>query len=245
MVICEVCVEGLSGALAATAGGAQRIELCAGLIEGGTTPSLGTVQLAIERAALDVVAMVRPRGGDFLYSEVEFETMLRDVESFRTAGAYGIATGILNPDGTIDTHRMGEIVSAARPMAVTCHRAFDMTSDYRQALESLIDLGVDRVLTSGLKSSVPEGLDTIRELIKSADGRITVMPGCGINEENIREIVESTGAREVHFTAFQTLDSEMKYRNPEPFLGGARVPGEYELQVTDAGRVRSFIKAII
>lgn len=243
MAVCEVCVEGLSGAIAAASGGAQRIELCAGLIEGGTTPSAGTVALALDRAPIDIVAMIRPRGGDFLYSDDEFETMLRDVDSIRAAGVFGIATGMLLRDGTVDVERTARIVEAAQPMSVTFHRAFDMTRDPRESLESLVDLGVDRVLTSGQKRNVSEGLNDIRDLVERAAGRIVVMPGCGVEESNVHDVLETTGASEVHFTAFRCHESQMDYRNPAPMMGGAKVPGEYELQVTDPDRVRNVVWA--
>lgn len=242
MAICEICVEGYAGAVAAEAGGAHRVELCAGLIEGGTTPSAGTISLALERLRIDTVVLVRPRGGDFLYSEEELDTMVRDVEAIRAAGAYGVATGVLTPDGRIDSRRMTRLIAAARPMSVTFHRAFDMTRDPREALENLVDLGVDRVLTSGQKRSVPEGLDLIRELVEWAGGRIVVMPGCGIREDNVRMVLEETGAHEVHFTAFRQIESGMAYRNPDPIMGATELPGEYDLQVTDPERVRELVR---
>jgi copper homeostasis protein len=242
MAICEVCVEGLAGVRAAEVGGAHRVELCAGLVEGGTTPSSGTVALALERVGIDIVVLVRPRGGDFLYTDEEFDTMVRDVEAVRAAGAFGVATGALAAGGRIDVQRTTCLVAAARPMQVTFHRAFDMTRDPREALETLMELGVDRVLTSGQRRSVPEGLELIRELVDQAGNRIVVMPGCGIQEDNLREVLEVTGAQEVHFTAFRSRESEMGYRNPDPVMGASRLPGEYELQVTDPERVREFLR---
>lgn len=243
MITCEVCVEGFSGARAAQEGGGHRIELCAGLIEGGTTPSLGTVSLVLERLSIDTVVLLRPRGGDFLFGDDEFDTMLRDIEVVRDAGAYGIATGVLTSDGRIDTDRFERLIAAAGSMSITCHRAFDMTRDPFEALETLIELGVDRVLTSGQQPSVPEGVELIRELVETAAGRIAIMPGCGIDESNVREIVEKTGVQEVHFTAFSRQDSGMIYRNPRPFMGSVVVPGEYDLQRTDAERVRNVVVA--
>jgi len=244
MITCEVCVEGFSGAAAAEAGGCHRIELCAGLIEGGTTPSLGTLSLVLERLAIPTVVLIRPRGGDFLYNDREFDTMLRDIELVRDAGGLGIATGVLTADGRIDSVQFEQLIAAARPMSITCHRAFDMTRDPIDALETLITLGVDRVLTSGQQPRVPEGLELIRELVELADGRISIMPGCGINEENARDVVEKTGANEIHFTAFSHQQSGMTYRNPRPFMGSVEVLGEYDLQLTDPARVRSFVNQV-
>jgi len=244
MITCEVCVEGFSGAAAAEKGGGHRIELCSGLIEGGTTPSFGTLSLVLERLSVETVVLLRPRGGDFLYTDEEFDTMLRDVEIVRNAGAYGVATGVLTSDGQIDVERFDRLIAAARPMSITCHRAFDMTRDPREAIETLIDLCVDRVLTSGQQPSVPKGIELIRELVDLAAGRISIMPGCGIDEGNVREIVEKTGVKEVHFTAFSHQDSGMTFRNPRPFMGGVELPGEFDLQLTDPERVRGVVREV-
>jgi len=244
MITCEVCVEGFSGAAAAEAGGGHRIELCAGLIEGGTTPSFGALSLVLERLSIPAVVLLRPRGGDFLYNDAEFDTMLRDIEVVRDAGAFGIATGVLTEDGHIDTARFERLITVARPLSVTCHRAFDMTRDPREALETLVELGVDRVLTSGQQPSVPEGIELISELVDLADGRITIMPGCGITEANVRAIVEKTGVEEVHFTAMSQQESGMTFRNSRPFMGSVEIAGEYDLKLTDPERVRGFVNAV-
>ena len=244
MITCEVCVEGFSGAAAAEAGGGHRIELCAGLIEGGTTPSMGTLSLVLERLSIKTVVLLRPRGGDFLYTDEEFDTMVRDIEVVRDAGAYGIATGVLTANGTIDAARFEKLIAASRPLSITCHRAFDMTRDPREALETLIELGVDRVLTSGQQPSVPEGTELIGELVELSAGRIVIMPGCGIEKSNVREIVEKTGVHEVHFTAFSHQESEMIYRNPRPFMGAVDLPGEYDLQLTDPARVGGIVREV-
>ncbi len=244
MITCEVCVEGFSGAVAAEKGGGHRIELCAGLIEGGTTPSLGTLSLVLERLSIPTVVLLRPRGGDFLYNDEEFETMLRDIRVVRDAGAHGIATGVLTADGHIDADRFGKLVAAARPMSITCHRAFDMTRDPREALETLVDLGVDRVLTSGQQPSAPEGIELIRELVELAAGRISIMPGRGINEANARDVVDKTGVKEIHFTARSQQESGMTYRNPRPFMGTVETRGEYDLTRTSPERVMSLVDAV-
>jgi copper homeostasis protein len=243
MITCEVCVEGVPGALGAQEGGAQRIELCAGLVEGGTTPSIGTISRVLDTLSIPTVVLIRPRGGDFLYEPDELEALLRDVEAVKKAGAFGIATGALTRDGDVDRVAMAEVMKAAGPLSVTFHRAFDMTRQPSDALETLVQLGVDRVLTSGQERSVPEGLALIRKLAGKAGGRISIMPGGGVTEANVAGIIRQTGVREVHFTAFRSLESPMVHRNPRPLMGGDRVPGEYERLATDPNRVRRFLDA--
>lgn len=242
MVTCEVCVEGVPGALAAEKGGAHRIELCAGLVEGGTTPSFGTVSKVLEAISIPTVVLIRPRGGDFLYSDEELEVLLRDVETVRKAGAFGIATGALTREGEVDVSAMEGVTAAAGPLSVTFHRAFDMTRDPFESLEVLIRTGVHRVLTSGQERSVPEGLDVIARLVESAKARISIMPGGGVREDNIREIISKTGAREIHFAALSSFESPMDYRNTRPLMGSDRVPGEYERIGTDPDLVDKFMR---
>lgn len=243
-VCCEVCVEGYSGALAAAQGGAHRVELCAGLIEGGTTPSPGNLALSVESLDIPVMVLVRPRGGDFLYSPEEMETLLRDVSMARSAGAHGVVTGALTRDGRVDREAMARVREEAGPMSLTFHRAFDMVRDHHEALETLVGLGFDRILTSGGERSVPEGLEAIRVWVEEAGGRISIMPGGGIRQENIREIVEGTGVREVHFTAFSHWQSPMEFRNPRPHMGGTALPGEYDRTETDSDEVRRIMGAL-
>ncbi len=241
MITCEVCVEGAGGARAAEEGGAHRVELCAGLVEGGTTPSLGTIARSLEVVSIPIVVLLRPRGGDFLHDELEMEVMIRDIRHVRELGAFGIATGVLTREGQVDVSAMEPIVEAAGTMSVTFHRAFDMTRDPYEALETLAALGVDRILTSGQERSVPEGLPLIRELSKAAGGRLSIMPGGGIREENVQEIIKETLVEEVHFTAFSNLESPMKHRNARPLMGSERVPGEYERWITDVSSVRTIV----
>lgn len=241
MVTCEVCVEGFPGALAAEKGGAHRFELCAGLVEGGTTPSMGTVSKVFEDVSIPGVVLIRPRGGDFLYTPAEMDVLLRDVESVREAGAFGIATGVLTEGADVDVGFMARVMDAAGAMNVTFHRAFDMTRDPREALEALVGLGVDRILTSGQERSVPEGLALIRELVELAGDRISIMPGGGVTEENLGIILQHTGVNEIHFTAFSSGESPMTHRNTRPLMGSDRVPGEYERLETDAERIRTFL----
>ena len=243
-LLLEACVDSVEAALAAEAGGAGRVELCADLLEGGITPSGGTIQAACEMLQIPVNVIIRPRGGDFCYSEVEFDVMQRNVKLAKAAGANGAVIGILRPDGTVDSERTGVLVELARPMSVTFHRAFDVTRDPYEALETLIELGIDRVLTSGQEPSVLEGLDLIVDLVRAAGERIIVMPGAGITERNIEKIVAASGVREAHVYAPVSVASRMVYRNPHVFMGGELRPPEYSVSVTDAGRIRAFLEAV-
>jgi copper homeostasis protein len=238
----EICVDSVESAIAAQRGGAQRIELCDNLMEGGTTPSAGALELARRELRIGIMAMIRPRGGDFCYSDLEFEVMQRDIEAARALGADGIVIGLLKPNGTVDKKRTAQLIELAQPLSVTFHRAFDMTRDPFAALETLIELGVDRVLTSGQESSVTEGLELIAELIRRAGDRIIIMPGGGIDERNLARIVRAVHPKEIHLTAFAPVGSPMQYRNPRTFMGGELRPPEYSRNVTDARRVRRILR---
>jgi copper homeostasis protein len=241
-LILEVCVDSVESAVAAQEGGADRVELCDNLLEGGTTPSAGTIQLARKHLTIGLNVIIRPRGGDFDYSDLEFDVMKADVQIAKNLGANGVVIGILTKDGTVDMERTRTLVELARPMSVTFHRAFDMTRDPHEALESLINLGVDRVLTSGQENSVLEGLDLIADLVQKAEERIVVMPGGGITERNFDKIIAQSGAREAHVLATTTVGSSMLYRNSRPFMGGELRPPEFTRSVTDANRVRQFVR---
>lgn len=239
----ELCVEGIDGFLAAQEAGADRVELCASLMEGGLTPSLATVRAAVKAARIPVHVIVRPRGGDFLYSQAEFATMRDDVEALASEGVAGVVVGCLTPDGRIDEARMAILVAAARPMSVTCHRAFDMTQDAAEALEALIRCGVDRVLTSGQRDTAPEGLDILKRTQAQAGGRIVVM-GCGaLDAGNIAAIRDGAGLAELHFAALTSVESAMTFRNSHVGMGGTDRDREYRLTVTDPAAVRAVIAA--
>lgn len=244
VVRAEVCVGGREDALAAEAGGADRIELCAGLVVGGLTPSLGTVATVLADVGIPTVVLVRPREGDFCYTSAEMEVLLRDVRFLREAGVHGIATGVLRRNGTVDRDAMERIQDAAGSMAITFHRAFDMTRDPWESLAVLMELGIPRLLTSGLESGVVEGTPLIRGLVESAGGALSVMPGGGVRPENVETLIRETGVSEVHFTAFSTSESPMTHRNLRPRMGGGRVPGEFERTVTDPERVKLFLEKI-
>jgi copper homeostasis protein len=237
----EVCVESAEAARAAQDGGAQRVELCAGLLEGGITPSAGMIGVARELLRIRLHVIIRPRGGDFCYSEPELAVMQRDVEMAKKLGADGVALGILRPDGSVDAEQTAILIAAARPMSVTFHRAFDMTRDPFEALETLVGMGVERVLTSGQEPSALEGAEIIAALVRRAGDRVIVMPGGGIRARNVRKIVALTGAREIHFSAGASTESRMSYRNTRVFMGGALRPPEYELKGTDEAQVHAVI----
>ncbi|XP_068404455.1 copper homeostasis protein cutC homolog isoform X3 [Eschrichtius robustus] len=208
----EVCVDSVESAVNAERGGADRIELCSGLVEGGTTPSMGVLQVVKQYVQIPVFVMIRPRGGDFLYSDREVEVMKADIRLAKLYGADGLVFGALTEDGHIDKELCMSLVAICRPLPVTFHRAFDMVHDPMAALETLLTLGFERVLTSGCDSSALEGLPLIKRLIDQAKGRIVVMPGGGITDRNLQRILEGSGATEFHCSARLARDSGMKFR---------------------------------
>ncbi len=239
----EICVEGIDGLAAAQAAGADRAELCASLVEGGLTPSMGVVRQSLRIATIPFHVIIRPRGGDFLYSELEYLTMLDDVRTCRELGVAGVVFGCLTADGRIDEARMTELTEAARPMQVTCHRAFDMTRDPEEAIEALVRCGVDRVLTSGQRDTGVEGIPILKRTHDAARGRIKIMACGALDESNIAAVLKGSGADEAHFAAPQTVPSGMRYRNPNVGMGGTASEREFELTLTDPEFVRRTIAA--
>ena len=237
----ECCVDSVDGARAAEQGGADRVELCAALIEGGLTPSAGSIALARERLRIPIHVMIRPRGGDFLYSATELDVMRHDIEAAKRLKADGVVLGVLAADGQIDSERTRELTERARPLSVTFHRAFDMARDARAALEQLIAIGVDRVLTSGQESTAYEGMETIAGLVRQASGRIIVLPGGGIHERTIEPIIRGTGVREVHVASLRLVDSHMTFRNSRCYMGGELRPPEFAVAITEADTVRGLV----
>jgi copper homeostasis protein len=239
----EICVEGIDGLAAAQAAGADRVELCASLLEGGLTPSMGVIKQALAIAMIPFHVIIRPRGGDFLYSELEFITMLDDVRACRDLGVVGVVFGCLTKDGRIDEVRMKELTDAARPMKVTCHRAFDMTRDPEEAIEALVAAGVDRVLTSGQRDTAVKGIDILKRTHEAARGRIVIM-ACGeLDETNIADVLHRSEADELHFAALTTIASAMAFRNPNVGMGGTAIEREFEVTLTDTNAVRRTIAA--
>jgi copper homeostasis protein len=208
----EIAANSVTSAIAAQEGGADRIELCASLGEGGLTPSYATIAMARERLAIPIYVLIRPRAGDFLYNDYELEAMRRDIEACERLGCDGVVIGVLDADGDVATEPCRDLIYAARGLGVTFHRAFDLTRDPEHALEHLVALGCERVLTSGQRASAIEGAPLIRMLIERAEGRILVMPGAGIDASNVAALREATGATEFHASAKQALASRMRYR---------------------------------
>lgn len=242
----EVCANSVESCLAAQAGGADRVELCAGIPEGGTTPSYGDIATARElltHTRLHVI--IRPRGGDFLYTPLEQRIMLKDIENARRLGADGVVFGCLTSEGDIDIALMKQLLEAAQGMSVTFHRAFDVCRQPKQALETLIQLGCHRILTSGAQPTAEQGIPLLKELQAQADGRIILLAGCGVNENNIARIASETDIREFHFSAREQLTSGMQFRNEAVSMGGTVCIDEYSRPVTTAERVRKTIGALV
>ena len=242
-IVIEACVNSVESAIAAERGGAQRVELCDNLHEGGTTPSWGTIAQARRQLRIEVSVIIRPRGGDFHYSAVELEVMKEDVARAREIGAHGIVIGHLTPEGEVDARHTRELMDLSGDLDVTFHRAFDMTADPMRALETLCDLGVQRVLTSGQRPSAMAGSELLARLVERAGDRIVVMPGVGIDGGNIAELIRATGAREYHVYAPRRVPSAMRYRNEKVFMGSSPDHSEYEIEVTDSAAIEAICTA--
>jgi len=210
----EIIGFSIEGCVIAQNAGAQRIELCDNPGEGGTTPSYGFIKAARAKLQIDLFPIIRPRGGDFLYSDEEFAIMRSDIKLCKDLGCDGVVTGILQADGSIDKKRTGQLVELAYPMGVTFHRAFDRTKNAAEALEDIIDIGCERILSSGLQPTAMEGAATIAALIEQSNERIIIMPGSGVRADNIRELARLTGAAEFHSSARIFNSSQMQYNNP-------------------------------
>lgn len=236
-VLIEICVDNVESVLAASRGGADRIELCSALGLGGLSPSVSFLKYIRPLVDIKIYPMVRPRTGDFIYSNHEFEIMKNEIIEFKEAGADGIVFGILMADGEVDLNRTKELVDLAYPLDVTFHRAFDMTKDPFNSLEQLKALGVNRVLTSGLKNTAIEGIELI-SLLSEENRGVTIMPGSGINLENIKDILGIDGVKEIHLSAKKRVKSKMSYRNT--YINMGRDNGdEYSIYQTDENIVRN------
>ena len=240
----EVSAYSVQWAIDAQKAGAHRVELCDNIYEGGTTPSIASIELARKHLNIELYVIIRPRGGDFLYSDIEFKTMKRDIELAKSAGVDGFVFGILNMNGSIDIKRTKELVGLSKPKKVTFHRAFDVAKDPFNALEDIILCGCDRILTSGQKNVVADALPLLSELVKKAGNRISIMPGSGVNENNILEIKKKTGAYEFHLSGKKTVQSKMNYINKNVSFnanGHSSIPEHAEL---DMDIIRKVIEKI-
>ncbi len=245
----EICANSVESCLAAQEGGADRVELCAGIPEGGTTPSYGEIKLArklLTKTKLHVI--IRPRGGDFLYTPLELERMEEDIRICRELGVDGVVFGCLTEEGEIDREANRRLVELARPMSVTFHRAFDRTADPMKALEDIISLGCNRILTSGQQPKAIDGISQLAQLEKKLKEYplppIQLLAGSGVNEENIRQIFDATGIHEYHFSARVNVVSKMKHYNHEVYMG-AKGADESNSLVTSAEKVRNTIKQLV
>ncbi|MBO6252584.1 MAG: copper homeostasis protein CutC [Bacteroidaceae bacterium] len=241
----EICANSSESAIIAQRSGADRVELCAGMPEGGTTPSFGEIAAArtkLKRTKLHVI--IRPRGGDFCYSPAEIRIMTNDIKMASSLNVDGFVFGCLTPDGDVDSAAMKKLIKAAKGKSVTFHRAFDMCRDPFKALEDIISLGCDRILTSGQQNVAERGVSLIKKLIELAAGRIIIMPGSGIVPQNIRKIAEETGATEFHFSGRKSVESPMMYRNPMVSMGGTLRIDEYSRFVTDPEVVKTALDVL-
>lgn len=236
----EVCCYSIADCQTAQACGADRVELCGGRYEGGTTPSAGLIKLARQCLTLDLYVMIRPREGDFLYSTDEFEVMKNDIRLAKSLDVDGVVLGVLRADGAVDAEQMARLFDLAYPLPITFHRAFDVTADPMEALETIIEAGCVRILTSGQKNRAVEGKSLITRLVQEADSRIEIMAGSGVNALNAQELMH-TGVNALHLTGKSARESLMKFRNPNLSMGG--VPGipEYELAFADADKIRDVV----
>ena len=242
-VLVEACVDSVRGALAAERAGAGRLELCANLVEGGTTPSAGMLRATARCTRLPVFAMVRPRGGDFVYDAAEIEVMLRDVEAAQGCDAHGIVSGALNPDGTIDEDGTAALIEAAHPLPFTFHRAFDLTRDLDESLDTLQALGVQRVLTSGGAPTAAEGCEVLARLVRRAGSRIVVMAGGGIRAGNVERVVREGGVTEVHMRGAMRVESRMTHRAAAT-IARAYQPDDYAWNATDEEAIRDVVQVV-
>ncbi len=236
--VLEVCVDSVESAVSAARGGATRLELCANLVIGGTSPDEDLFRMVRERVDIPVRVLLRPRFGDFLYSEEEFELLRRQVRRFAALGADGVVIGMLRPDGTLDEARMAELISLAGGCGVTLHRAFDVCRDPLEALDAAVRLGVDTILTSGQQASCAQGSELLRELVARSGGRPQILIGAGVSADVIRTLQPATGADAFHLSAKRTENSRMTFRREGVPMG---LPGisEFEVWRCDETAVRA------
>ncbi|MEG1634295.1 MAG: copper homeostasis protein CutC [Rikenellaceae bacterium] len=239
--VIEICANSVQSCIEAEKGGASRVELCAAIPEGGTTPSYGEILMARKSIDINLNVIIRPRSGDFLYSPLEVEVMKHDIATCKALGVDGVVFGMLTSDGNVDSDLCRELLAQCGGMAVTFHRAFDVCRNPMIAIEEIIALGFSRILTSGQAATAYEGRSMISDLVKKADNRIIIMPGCGINEDNINIIKEETSASEFHLSARHRVSSQMQYHKDGVSMGGIVNVEEFAVNQTSADRVKHAI----
>jgi copper homeostasis protein len=241
-VLVEVCVDSVESAVAAGRGGAHRVELCSNLLDGGVTPSSGLIATVRSKISIGLHVMIRPRGGDFIYSDDEFQMMQHDITVSKELGADGVVLGILDVDGKVEAGRTRQLVELAAPLKVTYHRAFDMSADLFQALEHLQTTGVHCILTSGGKRTATEGAETLKRLVQAANGKVGIMAGGGIEDHNVAALIGKTGVRQIHASLKYPVASSMRYQNPRISMG-TTMGREYERLVVREDRVEKLMRA--
>src|SRR2546423_15376305 len=243
-ILVEACVDAIDAALEAERGGAARIELCGELLQGGVTPSAGLIGAVRQKLRIPLFVLVRPRTGDFLYSDDELDVMRRDIEAAKTLGAHGVVLGALTPDGDVDAARLRSLVALARPMQVTFHRAFDFARELGTALDALMALGVDRVLTSGGAATALEGAASLAQLVKRAGDQLTVLAGGSITASNVGAVVKQSGVREVHVRGAEQTRSAMRHRHHAATLVRPQSPSDDTRMVTSETEIRRIIAQV-
>lgn len=241
----EVCANSVLSAVAAEKGGADRVELCDNLYEGGTTPSAAMIFQAKQQTSIDLFPIIRPRGGDFFYSEMEMQIMLKNIAIALQMGADGFVIGCLTADGKVDYEKCARLIDAAKGLSITFHRAFDMCDDAFEALDVIKKLGVQRILTSGQKNKAMDGVSMISDLVKAAGNDLIIMAGSGINEENVLDIARQTQAKAFHVSLRESHESKMIFRRENVFMGGLKEIPEYTNKYTCAERVKALIKLLL
>lgn len=240
----EICCYSVQSAIIAEQSGADRIELCSGVHEGGTTSGFASIKLTKELVSIPVHVIIRPRGADFCYSDIEFECMKLDIIHCKEVGIDGIVSGVLLPDGGIDIKRTKMLVELAKPMNFTFHRAFDMAKDHFLALDQLIEIGADRILTSGGEQTAVMGKQLLKDLVEKASGRIVIMPGSGIAHENILSLKKYTAAKEFHCSAKSLVRGKMEYKNSKIAMGGEENVPEFEFYEADSEKIRKIVSIL-
>lgn len=239
----EICIDSVESAIAAERGGAQRVELCSDLLEGGITPGAGLIASVRSRIAIDLFVMIRPRGGDFCYTDFEFQVMQEEIAHARQLGVDGIVMGLLDEQGRVDVERTRNLVELAQPLPVTFHRAIDMTPDPLAALEDVVATGASRILTSGGAPNVTRGVRQIARMVEAAAGRIAIMPGGGITVANLATIAETSGATEFHASVRAALPSPVRFRKPGLSMGD--IPDrEYRRFAVREESVRALVRSL-